>query len=203
MKDPSKSDDLQSILEKTLRDLRAARDEVDPVTSENLQAAVIYRPSVNYSFETAQKVDSEARGRNLQGEEKNLSMAQSNSNQHVAKSLDYESQAKVSPEVITDRLATPRKDAGKKRRWKRPTPSPGVQKMATHGYYWREQFLITHPVKKPTAKLLKAIVRQHDFERADFEYPPDDTLKMIEILGLEGIEWTCAYDRLGGRCKSL
>lgn len=58
-------------------------------------------------------------------------------------------------------------------------------------------------MKKPTAKLLKATVRQHDFERVDFEYPPDDTLKMIEILGLEGIEWTCAYDRLGGRCKSL
>lgn len=51
-------------------------------------------------------------------------------------------------------------------------------------------------MKKPTAKLLKVIVRHHDFERVDFEYPPDDTSKMIEILALEGIEWTCAYDRL-------
>lgn len=59
-------------------------------------------------------------------------------------------------------------------------------------------------MKKPTAKLLKAIVRHHDFEKVDFEYPPDDTSKMIEILGLEGIEWTCATrSSRGGRCKSL
>lgn len=114
-------------------EIRAARAGVDPVTSENLQAPVIYRPSVYHSFETAQEVDSEARERNLQGEEKNLSMAQSNSNEHVARSLDYESQAKDSPEVITDRLATPRKDASKKRRGKRPTPSPAVQKIHTGG----------------------------------------------------------------------
>lgn len=85
-------------------------------------------------LETAQEVDSEARERNLQGEEKNLSMAQSNSNEHVAKSLDYESQAKDSPEVITDRLATPRKDARKKRR---PTLPPAVQKIlaGTNSYH--------------------------------------------------------------------
>ena len=190
LKDPSRSGDLQNILEKALRDLRAGRVEVDPVSSEN-----IYRPSVHHSFETPQKVGSEPRERKLQVEEKDISMAQSKSNEHVAMPLNYGFQAKGSPEVIAAGREASKKEASKKRRLKRPTP-PAAQKLPTRGYYWREQILRTHPMKKPTAKLLKAIVRYHDFERADYEYPPDDTSKMIEILGLEGIEWTCAYDRL-------
>ena len=196
LKDPSKSD-LQNILEKALRELRAARDEVDPVASENLQAAMIYRPSVDYSFETPPKVDSEPRERKLQGEEKNIPTSQPKLNEHVAIPLHYACQAKDSTKLTANRLAAPRKDAAKKRRWKRPKPSLGVQMMATHGYHWREQIRsTTHPMKKPTAKLMKAIVQHHQFERSDNDYPPDDTSKMIEILGLEGIEWSCAYDRL-------
>lgn len=113
-------------------------------------------------------------------------MPQWKPNEHVAMPLDCDSQAKRSPKAVAGRRGAPKKGVGSN------------QKLATHGCDWREQILSTHPMKKPTAKLLKAIVQHHDFERTDFEYPPDYTSKMIEILvlGLEGIEWTKPYDRL-------
>lgn len=109
LKDPSKSDDLQSLLEKALLDLRAAGDKVDPVTSETLQAVVIHRPSVHHNFEKLAKGNLEVRERKLQGEVKNFSMAQSKLTEEVAKPLNYACQPKDSSELIADRLEAPEK----------------------------------------------------------------------------------------------
>lgn len=42
--------------------------------------------------------------------------------------------------------------------------NPGPRKIPTHGYDWRLELHRTHPPKKADPKLIRAILRYHDFE---------------------------------------
>lgn len=95
-------------------------------------------------------------------------MARPNPNEHAAKLLDYSCQPKPLLELIADRPGAPkRRLLRNKTLLETSLTFPGLRKLATHRYYWWDQILSTYPMKKPTAKLLKAIVQHHDSEKTD------------------------------------
>lgn len=72
---------------------------------------------------------------------------------------------------------------------------PGPSKMPTHGYEWRKELYRTHPQKKATAKLIKAIIRHHDFEELGEYDSPEDLSALEKVFGLQDIEWSSECDR--------
>ena len=73
--------------------------------------------------------------------------------------------------------------------------SPGLPKIPTDSYEWRKELYRTHPHKKSTAKLIKAIMRHHNFEEFGEDGSPEDTLALAKIFGLQDVEW-----RFGNNC---
>lgn len=76
-----------------------------------------------------------------------------------------------------------------------PTNS-NVPKIPTHGYEWRKELYRTHPRKKATAKLMKAIIRHHDFEELGEYDSPEDISALGKVFGLQDVEWSSGYDRV-------
>lgn len=75
-----------------------------------------------------------------------------------------------------------------------PTNS-GLPKIPTHGYEWRKELYRTHPLKKANPKLIKAILRYHDFESQGEDNTMEDTLALENIFGLQDVEWDSDFDR--------
>ena len=73
--------------------------------------------------------------------------------------------------------------------------SPGLPKIPTHSYEWRKELYRTHPRKKSTAKLIRAIMRHYTFEVFGADGSPEDILALTKILGLQDVEW-----RFGNNC---
>lgn len=79
--------------------------------------------------------------------------------------------------------------------------NPGPRKIPTHGYEWRLELHRTHPPKKANPKLIRAILRYHDFESQGEYNTLEDTLALEKIFGLQDIEWDSDADRAMETCE--
>lgn len=80
-------------------------------------------------------------------------------------------------------------------RGKESPTNPGLPKIPTRGYEWREELYRTHPRKKANRKLIKAILRYHDFESQGEDNSLEDTLALESIFGLQDVEWDSDFGR--------
>ena len=79
--------------------------------------------------------------------------------------------------------------------------NPGPRKIPTHGYDWRLELYRTHPPKKANSKLIRAILRYHNFESEGEYNTLEDTLALEKIFGLQDIEWDSDADRAMETCE--
>lgn len=173
---------------------RNHRDAYEEVRAKILKE--LTRPSKNHDLEMLERAVQDLRA----ARDKTDTIQLTNSNVPLINrpSIGYnggksqELTSKNSSSALCPAFLPPHRD---NTRGKESPTKPGARKIPTHGYEWRLELHRTHPPKKANPKLIRAILRYHDFESQGECDTLEDTLALEKILGVQDVEWDSDSDR--------